>query len=59
MEKLGSTYSYGNNESRSGDTILITPGDVACWKSIIASSTDNFTEKKTGPKGSRGTGETD
>ena len=53
---------------KSGDTLFITLGDIAhgkklqylfiaCWKSIIASFIDNFTQK-TGPKGSRGTGET-
>ena len=48
---------------KSGDTLFITLGDIvhgkklqylfiACWKSIIASFIDFFTQK-TGPKGSR------
>ena len=53
---------------KSGDTLFITLGDIAhgkklqylfiaCWKSIIASFIDFFTQK-TGPKGSRATAET-
>ena len=53
---------------KSGDSLFIISEDIAhgkklqylfiaCWKSIIASFIDNFTQKL-GPEGSRVTGET-